>query len=146
MRLSGLRSAIKAHWRSGAALFFAILHVIIFLVIIFSETPLPPWSDEPCPPVGPGEACIDLWEFGTGIIVAGRYFHTELGFTLLGWADLPAMVVAGVVLTPPLYPAGIEFSPDMESYLFAWVWLLFGTLQWWLCGIWLTARRTRRAA
>jgi hypothetical protein len=145
MRLSGLRSVVEAHWRSRVALGFAFLHAIVFLAIIFTETPLPPPSDEPCPPLPTGSGCFDIWDAGDGIIVASRFFHQDLDFNLLMTVDLPGLLV-GTVVTLPLTLAGVSFSRLTESYIVAWMWFVLGTLQWWLCGLWLAARRAQRAA
>ena len=116
MRLSGLRSAVKAQWRSSVALGFALLHAIVFLAIIFSEPPLPPPSDEPCPPLPPGSGCFDIWDAGDGIIVASRFFHQDLDFNLLMTVDLPGLLVETVV-TLPLTLAHVRFSKVTESYI-----------------------------
>ena len=130
-----------AHWRSRLALCFALVHAAAFLVIIFSETPSPPPSDTPCE-AGPGEVCIDLWDLG-GIVVAGRQFHHEVAFKWLGLVDLPALVAdAGVAALLNL--VGVRFSRLTESYVHAWVWFLFGTIQWWLCGIAVRMAQVRR--
>lgn len=67
MHLSGVRAAVKAHWRSSVALGFALLHAIVFVAVIFSEPPLPPPTDEPCPPLPPGSGCFDIWDAGAGL-------------------------------------------------------------------------------
>lgn len=68
----GLRSTVGAAFRRPFA----------------SEPPLPPPSNDP----------FDPWEFGTGAIVAGRYFHQHPVW-FLEVADLPALLVMfGVTL------------------------------------------------
>jgi hypothetical protein len=116
----------------------ALLHAIIFVAIIFSEPPLPPPSDEPCPP---GSACFDIWDTGSGIIVASRFFHQDLDFNLLMTVDLPGLLLGTVVTLP--FTLTVSLSRVTESYIAAWVWLLFGSMQWWLCGIVVELRRKR---
>jgi hypothetical protein len=33
-----------------------------------------------------------------------------------------------------------------ETDIFAWLWVTFGTVQWWLCGIWPRTLRAQRTA
>ena len=136
---------MATHWRSRVALGCALVHAIVLLTTIFSETPLPPPSGAPCPPMPPGEACFDLWDPGTGVIVAGRYFHQDIVFNLLALVDLPAMAV-GAGVEQFLNSVGVKFSRAAGSYFLAWAWLLFGTIQWWLLGIVAKGALDRRAA
>jgi hypothetical protein len=110
-----------------------VVHVTVFVVLIFGEPPLPP----------EGESDFE-WYAGTGIIVAGRYFHQDPPVWFLNVADLPA-VLPGVMVTAALfYVSGLKFSTAIESYILAWEWLLLGTCQWWLIGVFVTAARARR--
>jgi hypothetical protein len=139
--LARVRTSFAAHWRSRLALGFALVHTVAFLVIIFSETPDPPESDTPCE-AGPGEGCMDLWNL-TGVVVAGRFFHHQVAFKWLSLADLPALVAdAGVGAL--LHLVGLSFSRLTDSYVHAWVWFLFGTIQWWLYGIAVRTAQVRR--
>jgi hypothetical protein len=119
----------------------AHVHAAILLAIIVAEPALPPPSDEPCPPLPPGGGCFDIWDAGSGIIVAIRFFHQDL-IELLGIADLPALLVGGGAMDLLALPERREISRT-ESYVVAWVWCLAGTCQWWLCGI--LIERARRA-
>ena len=86
----------------------------------------------------PGEACFDLWDPGTGVVVAGRYFHQDLAFNVLVLLDLPVMTV-GLGVEQFLSLVGVRFSRVAGSHFLASVWLMFGTIQWWLLGILLTS-------
>ena len=131
-----LREFFAAHRRSRVAIGLALIHAIVFVVLIFNKQPLPPPSAPPCPAI-----CLDPW-YGEGWVVAGRYFHSEVAL-LAVLVDLPAVVasvVVGVLVEQLMNWAGAGPSMEAASYLLAWLWLLFGTAQWWLCGIVLEGR------
>lgn len=72
-------------------------------------------------------------------ILAGRPYHYTYEsplFKILFWVDLPAMLVAYVLLLPLLPIA--YFLPSLPtyeaSYVFAGVWLIAGSIEWWYLG------------
>ena len=137
-----MRSAIASYWRSPWAIGLALAHAIIFLIVIFSPQPLPS-GGEPCPTnLKPDEICLDMWEM-YGLRLMGREFHHDRAFRLLSLLDLPALVVvSGFQIASSL--TGIGLSRVFESYLFGWLMLVFGTVQWWIAGVLGTARRRSR--
>jgi hypothetical protein len=140
MIVSRFIEAISKHGLSWPAITLGFLHMVAFLGILFSRPPLPPPGTEPCPPEG---ACFDLWNFRVGVYVAGRYFHHGLMFKGLTLADLPALLLLGV---PISYVLSLIWEPSRvtETYVSAAIWLFVGTLQWWIIGMLLYARRTKR--
>jgi hypothetical protein len=134
--------AISKHGLRWPALTLAVVHIVVFFVMILSTPPLPPPSTEPCPP---DAFCIDPWEISTVTVVAGRGFHHDVVFRILSLVDLPALLLVGLPISFVsfiLSSAGIwDPSRVTGSYVFVAVWLFVGTLQWWTIGIFLRARR-----
>jgi hypothetical protein len=85
-----------------------------------------------------------MWEM-YGIRLMGREFHHDRAFNLLSLLDFPALVVvSGFQIATSL--TGVSFSRVVESYLFGWLMLVFGTVQWWMVGVLGTARRRDRTS
>jgi len=136
MRTDGIVRFIVRYGWSRIALGLALVHVAVFLVTVFSRPPLPLPSTEPCPPE---VECIDPWDF-FGVYLAGRYFH-DPGLNMLGFADFPALLLGDRVTN--LLSQTLHTSRVTQSYVNATVWLLLGTLQWWLIGTLLNAWRRK---
>jgi hypothetical protein len=144
-----LRAAVRTHWRSRVALGLALLHAVVFDAVIFGEAPLSPPRADACASVEADETCVDIspWHFGTGAIIAGRYFHQDPGFWFLTLADLPAVVLAslvGAALDASSSVVGVRPSIVAATYIYGGLWLAFATVQWWLIGILVKARWARR--
>src|SRR2546428_2227212 len=136
MMAAGIRRSIVRSGRSRTAFAFGLVHVLVFVFTVFSHQPLPPPSEQPCPP---DILCVDPWSF-FGIYLAGRYFHGPT-LNLIMLADFPALAVASLVQNA-FYYAGM--SQMTRSYIDAGVWLSFGTIQWWLLGAFLDAMKEKR--
>ena len=122
MRLDGLPNWV------GPAL--ALIHAAAVVGALLAKEPLPPPSNEACPE---GAVCIDDWSFAGESIIAARPFHWHyetVGVKFLLATDLPVIVASGVLLAPTL--------PHMDrlaaSYLHAALWIVVGSLQWWVIG------------
>jgi hypothetical protein len=124
------------------AIGLAVIHLLVFLLVIFSAPLLPAPSTIPCEPVKAGEACFDLWSFW-GFYVAGRYFHDSWDFRLLALGDFPMLLVVDF-FTGLLSWSAISMSRLAETYFAAAIWLFFGTAQWWLIGAILNATLLRK--
>jgi hypothetical protein len=133
------QTLIQSHGISRVALALAVIHVLVYLAVLSTESPLPPRTDdpEPCPP---GFGCLDLWDF-FGIYVAGRNFHHNVPFGILSYLDMPGWLL-GAVVTSPL---GLIHIPEYEcTYVAAGVLLVFGTMQWWSVGMLVSRHRAGR--
>ena len=82
---------------------------------------------------------MDMWET-FGIRVMGRDFHHDQAFNDLMLVDFPALLATSVLQGA----VGLRLSVVAESYFFGWLFLLLGTLQWWVVGMVVAARRARR--
>jgi hypothetical protein len=137
-----VRKTLATYGRGRLAIGLALAHAIIFLLIVFSEAPLPPCPD-------PTGAVCDMGDMDlTGaisVLVMGRDLHYNLAFTQLRLYDLPALLV-GTGLGIALHLTGIRLSPVPESYVFGWSMLVLGTVQWWLVGVLATPRRRAKNA
>ena len=133
---------MRTQLRSRLAIAVAVLHMSVFVVVIFSRTPLPRLNANPCTDVQPGEVCLDPWSFW-GVYVAGRYFHTDIDFKLLSLADLPTLLLVDPLTN--VVSSHTNVSRVMQTYIAASIWLTIGTIQWLLIGALLSrARPTRR--
>ena len=137
-----MRSAIASHWRSPLAIGLALAHAIAFLLIVFSEQPLPPPGDEECAD-STGVGCMDVYWGTFGIRLMGREFHHDRAFYALSLIDLPPLLVAGG-LEFAIDLTTVRLSPVSRSYLSGWLLLALGTAQWWMAGVLATAHRRAR--
>jgi hypothetical protein len=131
-----VQTLIKSHGTSRIALALALIHVLVYLAVLSTESPLPPPAEdpEPCPP---GFGCLDLWD-SFGIILAGREFHHNVPFGILSYVDMPGWLLGAVVASP----LDLINMPEYEgSYVAAAVFLLLGTVQWWCVGMLVSRRR-----
>jgi hypothetical protein len=131
-----VQTLIKSHGTSRIGLALAVIHVLVYLAVLSTESPLPRPTDdpEPCPP---GFGCLDLWDF-FGIYLAGRNFHHNVPFGILSYLDMPGWLLGAVVASP----LGLIHIPEYEgTYVAAAVFLLFGTVQWWCVGMLVSRRR-----
>ena len=132
---------LKMYGLTRVSLGLALAHALIFLAICAAEPVLPPPSTkpEPCPP---DAVCFDRWNFW-GIYLAGRDFHHTLSFKLLVLADAPCLLAGSVMTLPVNF---FHVSRVTGTYIDAAVLFCFGTLQWWLVGMYVSHWRTRGAA
>ena len=122
----------------------AIVHAIVFALVVFSHPPDPPC--QPCDPMAPG-MCLDPCSFCCQSYVAGRSFHGGLAFNLLVLGDLPANILAGVTIEVAyrvLLGRPPENGPTGDSYALAALWLSLGTVQWALIGARLASRAAKK--
>jgi hypothetical protein len=114
----------------------AALHAGYLLGVLASK-PYEPYPG----PQPPGQMSFSAWHvFGT--MIAGRYFHHEPLLTdIVMIADLPALIPGWLVV----FALESFIHPVASSYAAAAVWILGGSLQWYLIGLAL-ARRVRRSA
>lgn len=127
--------AIRQNWKNWTGTSLAIIHAITLTWLIFAKTPLPP--SEPCPP---DALCLDPLQarFAGVSIIAGRDFHfayETLPLQFLMLADIPGMLVGTIVTSVLWLPMeALQFSALAISYVMGFVWVIFGSLQWWLIG------------
>jgi hypothetical protein len=133
---------ITKSWKSWTGIGLAIIHALILIGGIAAKAPLPP--PKPCLP---DEICLDPWNsnFAGVSIIAGRSFHLAYEALLtqfLVLVDIPGILVGAVVLWLPL---NILNLPKLtESYIAGMIWLIFGSLQWWLIGTMVEIKLKRR--
>ncbi|MDA1312523.1 MAG: hypothetical protein O2968_04220 [Acidobacteria bacterium] len=144
---------LLSYWRQPLGIGLAAAHAITLAFVIAAKEPLPPprSDDEACLPE---VVCFDTWNFAGQIVVAHRPFHfhyeTLLTKTLM-LGDLPSLLVVDITLgvaaaifeltwrvsEPPLDAVIVR---QASSYLLAFCWFVFGSLQWWIVGMYVWAK------
>ena len=116
----------------------ALVHVALFVGML-APLPVQPY---PGPKV-PGEFSFSSWHMATGIMVAGRDLHHNNMAKFLFLADLP---IHPLVLLIALAAAPLpgELHPVTASYVGAGLWLVLGSLWWFVIGKWLLFAMARR--
>jgi hypothetical protein len=84
---------------------------------------------------------------GRSVVVANRPFH----FTYEAWpvkllilGDTPSFLVMGLTVEP--FMMAVENPPrEVISYVDYFSWVMFGALQWWALGVYLSKRRSGEA-
>jgi hypothetical protein len=131
------------NWRNPLGLGLAGIHAAVLIFVIVAKEPLPSprpaW--EACPPKA---FCFDVWAAAGQSVYAGRPFHFHYETWLVKFlmiADMPGMLAASVIIGPLL--ATLREYRELNSYVAAFCWIAFGSLQWWTLGTYVTGRRTR---
>ena len=113
----------------------ACAHAAVLIVSLIIKEPIS------TPPCALGEECF-RWN-GAGVsIIAERAFHwhyEEPVVKVLMLADTPALLVGGIVFAVPNIGLAL-LSLQAQSYLAAFVWIVFGSAQWWLVGAYILNR------
>jgi hypothetical protein len=127
----------------------ALVHASILIAVIFSRQFLPP--PVPCEPSPNKDAvCFDL----SVPMIAGRAFPNGPVGRFLVLADAPALLLGSALVGVSLllaklvlFPFGIgaELSRVTGSYIGAIVWILLGSIEWWLIGAYGERKLKQRA-
>lgn len=131
------------YWRNPLGIGLAVLHALLLLGVLLAKEPLPaPRSDDDiCPP---DAVCFDSWDFAGQSVVARRPFHFHyepLIVKCLMLVDLPGLLVADLVLGVMTL---LVKSRETQSYISAFGWFIFASLQWWAVGTYVHMRRSLR--
>src|SRR5262245_39515026 len=131
-RLLQLLNAVKKALRSSFAWLFVCLHASWFLLAVANMSP----------PSRDLASILDSGVWSSAALLAGRPFHftyESMFLKALLLLDLPALLIAGVVLAPirVLFPS---LGHYVDSYFAAGEWLLAGSLQWLVLGAFLETR------
>ena len=119
----------------------ACAHAAVLIVSLINKDPIP------TPPCAFGEECFP-WNGAPVSIIAERAFHWHYetpAVKVLMLADAPALLAGGIVFAVPNIGLAL-LSLQAQSYLAAFVWIVFGSAQWWLVGAHIKSKLNQRLA